>query len=156
MYNKQEVREFLHTQVARPASAGVVLCNAKGEALVLKANYKPYWSFPGGWIEAGQSPREAALRELEEEAGIVLLPHQVHFLCTISRSSDIMQSYQFMFIAHTVYDDTLPVQIQPEEIDEYMFVSKADVKANPSQFGGAVQVWAEDAHDGYYEQTVTV
>lgn len=35
------------------------------------------WSFPGGRIEEGETPEEAALRELEEEVGIRLGPEQI-------------------------------------------------------------------------------
>jgi len=35
------------------------------------------WSFPGGRIEPGETPEEAALRELEEEVGLQLGPEHI-------------------------------------------------------------------------------
>jgi len=35
------------------------------------------WSFPGGRIEPGETPEEAALRELEEEVGLKLGPEHI-------------------------------------------------------------------------------
>lgn len=154
MYSKKEIQDFLRDRVARPASAGVVMCNAKGEALVLKANYKPYWSFPGGWVEDGQTPREAALRELQEETGITLHTDDIRFFFMVNRSSRLMQSYQFIFLAINILPDKEELNLQLDEIDAYKFVSRQEVRQNLNDFGGAVQVWAAGEDTRYYEQTV--
>ena len=51
---------------------GVMLANRAGEVFVgqRRDSDVPAWQMPQGGIDAGESPREAALRELEEETGI--------------------------------------------------------------------------------------
>ena len=154
MYNREDIQEFLRTRVSRPASAGVVIYNDKKEALVLKANYKPYWSFPGGWIEDNQTPIQAAVRELSEETGILIIPQRLKFLYIINRVSNIMQSYQFIFEYSGMIDDFTSIKLQPEEIDDYKFVSREEVLINLNNYGGAVQIWAKGENIVYFEQTV--
>ena len=154
MYNREDIQEFLRTRVSRPASAGVVIYNDKKEALVLKANYKPYWSFPGGWIEDNQTPIQAAVRELSEETGILIIPQRLKFLYIINRVSNIMQSYQFIFEYSGMIDDFTSIKLQPEEIDDYKFVSREEASINLNNYGGAVQIWPKGENIGYFEQTV--
>lgn len=56
--------------------AGVVLMLADGRVLLLKrantSDHPGEWCYPGGGAEDGESPREAAKRELYEEAGVVM------------------------------------------------------------------------------------
>ena len=56
-------------QSATPGAGGVVR-NAQGDVLLLK-HKSGSWVFPKGHIEPGETLLEAALREVEEEAGVV-------------------------------------------------------------------------------------
>jgi ADP-ribose pyrophosphatase YjhB (NUDIX family) len=54
-------------------AACVVLINGEGRILLTKRNVEPrkgFWCLPGGFIELGESPEEAAVRELREETGL--------------------------------------------------------------------------------------
>ncbi len=154
LYERQKVQKFLATHVARPSSAGIILENQQGDALLLKAHYKPYWSFPGGWVEDTQSPKQAALRELEEEAGITLADTDIEFAYVVDRVSDIMHTYQFMFRAVNSFAGTDSIVLQTSEIAEWRFVDKATVLAQESMYGGAVLAWARGDMHGYVEQRI--
>ncbi|WP_405793026.1 NUDIX domain-containing protein [Streptomyces sp. NBC_01506] len=41
----------------------------RGEVVVVHDRFREHWELPGGMIEPGESPRQAAVRELFEESG---------------------------------------------------------------------------------------
>lgn len=51
---------------------GVMLLNADGQVFVGQRNdqFGDAWQMPQGGVEKGETPREAGLRELEEETGV--------------------------------------------------------------------------------------
>ena len=53
-------------------SAGGVVFRLCGEAfeVALIRTHEARWQLPKGWIEAGETPEQAALREVREEAGV--------------------------------------------------------------------------------------
>jgi 8-oxo-dGTP diphosphatase len=51
-------------------AAGVLFRDADGRVLLVKPTYKAGWDIPGGYVEPGESPKQAARREVLEELGI--------------------------------------------------------------------------------------
>lgn len=54
----------------REFSAGGIVLNGQGQVLLTQHSSNHYWGFPKGNLEEGESMKEAALREVKEEAGI--------------------------------------------------------------------------------------
>jgi 8-oxo-dGTP pyrophosphatase MutT (NUDIX family) len=58
-------------QVARPrVAAGALFFDESGRVLLLQPSYKPGWEIPGGYVRAGETPYQGAVREVGEELGI--------------------------------------------------------------------------------------
>jgi 8-oxo-dGTP diphosphatase len=52
------------------AAAGVLFFDDHGRVLLVVPTYKDYRDIPGGYVEDGETPKEAAVREVREELGI--------------------------------------------------------------------------------------
>ena len=57
-----------------PALAADSAVRRGDEVLLIQRKYPPMegaWAFPGGFVEQGENPIDAAVRELEEETGLI-------------------------------------------------------------------------------------
>ncbi|MCE4943478.1 NUDIX hydrolase [Streptomyces albulus] len=58
-------------KMARPRMAsGALFFDDEGRVMMLEPTYKDYREIPGGYVEVGESPRQACIREVREELGI--------------------------------------------------------------------------------------
>jgi 8-oxo-dGTP pyrophosphatase MutT (NUDIX family) len=55
-------------------AATVIFTDERGRVLLCEPTYKQVWEAPGGAVEADESPRDAAIREVKEELGLVIEP----------------------------------------------------------------------------------
>lgn len=121
----------ISTWPTKLVAAGVLLRDAGDAVLLVEPTYKDVWEIPGGLVEVGESPREAARRECREELG-----HDVEvgaLLCVHYAPSDRVAAdgVAFVFDGGTtrvaVADLTLPADelasaafVPPGELDRYM------------------------------------
>ena len=95
---------------------GTVLAAQRGPSMALAG----HWEFPGGKIEAGESPQEALVRELREE-----------LLCTATIGEHVeTTSYQYDFgvVTLTTYFATLTAgEPRATEHSELRWIPAADL-----------------------------
>jgi ADP-ribose pyrophosphatase YjhB (NUDIX family) len=60
----------LPPMAAPRVAAGALFVDEAGGIMMVRPTYKPYWDIPGGYVEPGESPRAACMREVREELGI--------------------------------------------------------------------------------------
>ncbi|GIG90928.1 NUDIX domain-containing protein [Plantactinospora endophytica] len=53
-------------------AAGALFFDDQDRVLLVKPHYKNHWDIPGGYVEPGESPRAACIREVGEELGLTI------------------------------------------------------------------------------------
>lgn len=126
----------------RTNGARAIIINERGEILLVLHTYISGWHFPGGGVDKGESPREAIIREVREEAGIIVKEtpcifdcyyHKIagvddivslyiirHFECQNFKSPEILETKWFSL-------DQLPINISSaskRRIDEVFYNQK--------------------------------
>ena len=64
------IRARIGSDLMLAPAAGIALFDAQGRLLLAKHVHDGRWGTPGGAVEPGETPREAAMREFQEEIGL--------------------------------------------------------------------------------------
>ena len=138
----------------RLSSVAVILETKDNKALIVKTSYKPYWTFPGGVIDAGETPLQAAVREVKEEIGVALNESELDFVAVVTRTSDMAHTYQFLFkLAEPLTQEMVSqIVLEEAEIVENALITKKEALSNNRAYGKVIGHWAHNK-TGYIEQT---
>lgn len=104
--------------------AHILLYNSKKEVLIMKRSASEdvlpdYWDIPGGTVKNGEDPLSAALRELEEEAGLRQSQGRLFYhTSNIDKGKD-KQFVRLVFIAEYQGGD---IRLNPDDHDQYAWV----------------------------------
>jgi 8-oxo-dGTP diphosphatase len=110
-------------------AAGLILDGA-GQALVVKPNYRDYWTLPGGVCEFREEPQAGCAREVAEEIGLALPVGRL--LAVDWRSPLEVYGPQARPSVHFIFDcGVLPslsgVRLQSEELDDCRFAAESEL-----------------------------
>jgi 8-oxo-dGTP pyrophosphatase MutT (NUDIX family) len=110
--------------------SGVLLRDVLGSVLLVKPTYKEGWEIPGGLVEPGESPKEAAVRECSEELGVSIDIGAL--LCVhYSQGGRIPgDGVMFVFDAGTTERDAAQFTLPADELSEAKFVPASQFAAH--------------------------
>ena len=69
----------------------------EGRLLVIRNSYRSCFSAPAGNLRRGETPAQAAARELNEEVGIRLAPEQLRYVREVVHTMDFKQDHSHVF-----------------------------------------------------------
>jgi len=100
-------------------SYGIIPLQMQGDdwkVLLIQHERAKYWGFPKGHAEQGESPKEAAVRELREETNLEI----VHFFSEFPQEEHYQYTFRGQLVFKTVSLFTAEVkgdlQLQEEEV----------------------------------------
>jgi 8-oxo-dGTP diphosphatase len=72
-------------RLRKPTTNGALVAIwSRGEVLLVRNSYIPYYSAPGGYVRPSESGRDAVLRELVEEVGVTARPEELELALDVT------------------------------------------------------------------------
>lgn len=108
--------------VSQPrVAAGALFRDETGRVLLVKPNYKPGWDIPGGYVEPGETPRQACAREISEELGLDLVVGRL-LVADWAPSEREGEKLLFVFDGKILSrEQRNRIKLQPDELEQFDF-----------------------------------
>ena len=107
-------------------AAGVLFFDDAGRILLVQPTYKDHWDIPGGYVETGETPAQAAAREVREELDIET-PVGPLLVADWAPHPDEGDKLLLIFDGGTLTADQLDrIRLQADELASYAFHDPAE------------------------------
>jgi len=143
-FTEEQDRRWRAEQPKKMIGVKVVVKSSDGRVLVVKPTYKPTWQLPGGVVEAGEGPKAAAKRELQEETGIVCSEIELKLVDLVFRADQdvLLLLYELL----PAQDSEQNITVQDAELETYEWIAPQDVLARlPKYYSASWQTYMEYA-----------
>lgn len=107
-------------QASKDIVVAALITDTQGRVLIVKPDHKEGWIFPGGYVEVGEAPSEALVREIESELG-VQLTKPVRLL-SVDYRGHTDEYVMFIFDGGVFTEEMISSIVLPSGLLEYKFV----------------------------------
>lgn len=116
--------------VRRPQTHGALVAVwHAGELLLVKNSYRRHYTLPGGYIRDGETPVQAAARELGEEVGIHIPPEGVRQ--AMSAIKEFENRHDHVTLCEVELDERPTVRVDNREVIWAGFLPPEAILAKP-------------------------
>ncbi|MEU8378919.1 NUDIX hydrolase [Streptosporangium sp. NPDC048865] len=127
--NAEEYRRGL---ARHPAASALFITDEADRVLLVRPTYKEGWEFPGGAVEEGETPWEAAVREVAEELGVTCPAPLPVLLCVdwMRPREEEPGGFRLVFDGGILDGRRrAAIRLPPEELGAWSMVDPADADA---------------------------
>ena len=124
-YTEEENKIWRAQQPQKMIVVKVVIKSDRGNILLAKPNYKKSWQLPGGGVDDGESPEEAAIREVREELSLNLALDSLQLKGTIYKQDE--ELLFLVYEAGEVISEDTQLHVEEGEITDFQFAPVSDV-----------------------------
>ena len=131
-------------------AAGVLFFDDADRILLVQPTYKDHWDIPGGYVETGETPAQAAAREIREELGLEMAVGPL-LVADWSPHPDEGDKLLFIFDGGTLTAEQIDaIRLQADELASYAFHDLPDtVDLLISRLSRRVMAAVEAHHTGH-------
>ena len=125
----KDLQAYDRSLARKRMGAGVLFFDPGGQVLLVDPVYKDTWEIPGGTVNADEAPGQAAVREVQEELGLVLplgpllvvdwVPPSPQYSADRLMSEGVMMVFDGGILTA---DQVAAITLQCEELRSYAFV----------------------------------
>jgi ADP-ribose pyrophosphatase YjhB (NUDIX family) len=108
-------------------AAGALFFDNEDRILLVRPTYKQHWDIPGGYVEPGESPRAACIREIREELSLMI---DVGPLLVVDWAPADSEGDKILFVfdaGHFGDEAQQRVTFRDGELAEWRFVASDDL-----------------------------
>ena len=112
--------------------SGLVFTDDQGRILLVEPTYKKNWEVPGGMVELGETPRDAARREALEELGIEVVVGRLLVIDWVPPRRLPDDGVMLLYASDQI--DSSQILLPSEELRSWKWCDRDEVAARLSDF----------------------
>ncbi len=120
-------KPWYETLPKKRVGAGALFLDQQKRLLLVNPTYKLPWEIPGGIVELDESPRQACMREVQEEIGLVKPLERLLSVSYMASKVNRTEGLMFVFWGGILTADEIAmIRLPAAELSEYRFVTLED------------------------------